>query len=388
MNTNSNQFNSRLSDDINKTLHDTLLAFSSANNEIRTEAERYLFSNWIQADSIETLLVFLAENSVNPNSSISQLSAVLYRKVSLRSPVISINTVNKSYSGENSSESSGSTLIAKNISSIPKTTLVEIRNILLHGFMDKSLPSMLKHKVSDAISVTCLPELPDWPDLIQTLFTTAILDTTSSSDTENKSNIILKESSFRILSSAPHLVTKISIENTISLFKNGFNDESKSLDDAVKVSAVTAFVNYFKEMDKSQWANLSVLLPDLLNSLPVFLDSGNDQALAAVIDPLIELVDIAPKLFQKMFDDIIRFCDYVIKDTNISSEARISALELISVFSERAPKMCSESEYYGTTAIFDCLLMISDIPDDEESIEDWLEADDETPIYGEDKSSP
>ncbi|KAF0272223.1 hypothetical protein FOG51_02783 [Hanseniaspora uvarum] len=386
MNTNSNQFNSRLSDDINKTLHDTLLAFSSANNEIRTEAERYLFSNWIQADSIETLLVFLAENSVNPNSSISQLSAVLYRKVSLRSPVISINTANKSYSGENSSESSGSTLIAKNISSIPKTTLVEIRNILLHGFMDKSLPSMLKHKVSDAISVTCLPELPDWPDLIQTLFTTAILDTTSSSDTENKSNIILKESSFRILSSAPHLVTKISIENTISLFKNGFNDESKSLDDAVKVSAVTAFVNYFKEMDKSQWANLSVLLPDLLNSLPVFLDSGNDQALAAVIDPLIELVDIAPKLFQKMFDDIIRFCDYVIKDTNISSEARISALELISVFSERAPKMCSESEYYGTTAIFDCLLMISDIPDDEESIEDWLEADDETPIYGEDKS--
>lgn len=379
--------NSRLPDETNKTLNDTLLAFSSANNEIRTEAERYLFSNWIQADSIETLLVFLAENSVNPNSSISQLSAVLYRKVALRSPVVNMNGTNKAYSsGESSSENSGSTLIAKNISSIPKTTLIEIRNILLHGFMDKSLPSMLKHKVSDAISVTCLPELPDWPDLIQTLFTTAILDTTSGSDIENKSNIILKESSFRILSSAPHLVTKISIENTISLFKNGFNDESKSLDDAVKVSAVTAFVNYFKEMDKSQWANLSVLLPDLLNSLPVFLDSGNDQALAAVIDPLIELVDIAPKLFAKMFDDIIRFCDYVIKDANISSDARISALELISVFSERAPKMCSESDYYGTTAVFDCLLMISDIADDEDSIEDWLEADDETPMYGEDKS--
>ncbi|KAL6930230.1 hypothetical protein ACO0SA_001643 [Hanseniaspora valbyensis] len=394
---NNDQFSdSCLPESVNHQLNDIILGFSSADNEIRSKAEQYLYSSWITLEHIEPLLIFLAEQSINPQSPISQLSAVLFRKLALKSPVGVLNKPSNPENGnddDNSSErnnnnnnNAGNALIAKNISSIPNTTLIQLRRILLKGFINRSIPALLKHKISDAISVCCLPELPDWEELITIIFSATTLDTSSGNKEENESNIILKESSFRILASSPDLVIKIDVENTIQLFENGFADESYASNDMVKVTAVTAFVGYFKEMDKSQWKSLSVLLPSLLNSLPMFLDSGNDSALAAVIDPLIDLVDIAPKLFKDMFDDIIRFCDLVIKDKDLCSEARLSALEMIVVFSDRAPIMCSQSPYFGDTSVFDCLYMISDISNDEDSLEEWLDSTDENTMSGEEES--
>ncbi len=71
-----------------------------------------------------------------------------------------------------------------------------------------------------------------------------------------------------------------------------------------------------------------------------FLRPGNDQALAAVIDPLIELVDTSSKLFQKMFDDIIRFCIMSLKIQTFLLRHFCFRIDTGS-FSERAPKMCS-----------------------------------------------
>lgn len=111
------------------------------------------------------------------------------------------------------------------------------------------------------------------------------------------------------MTTVPYLITAVDINSILPIFQSGFTDAS----DNVKIAAVTAFVGYFKQLPKSEWSKLGILLPSLLNSLPRFLDDGKDDALASVFESLIELVELAPKLFKDMFDQIIQFTDMVIK---------------------------------------------------------------------------
>ena len=70
---------------------------------------------------------------------------------------------------------------------------------------------------------------------------------------------------------------------------------------------------HFQKTPKNTWKLLSPLLPNLLNSLPRFLQNGQDHALASVLEALIDLVELAPKMFKDMFPTIIEFCSAVAK---------------------------------------------------------------------------
>ncbi|CCF60043.1 hypothetical protein KAFR_0I02640 [Kazachstania africana CBS 2517] len=325
-------------------LIEILQGFASPNNEIRSAAEKSLNQNWITAENIEPLLIFLAEQaSLSQDLTIAALSAVLFRKLALRAP-----------------PSSKTVIIAKNISHISENALLHIRSTLLKGFVCER-PKDIRHKLSDAISECAIEELPAWPELLQ-----AIVEFLKNQDP------IFRESSFRILASVPHLINAVDVANVLPVFEAGFTDAN----DEVKISAVTAFVGYFKQLPKVHWSNIGVLLPSLLNSLPKFLDDNKDDALASVFESLIELVELAPRLFKGMFDQIIQFSDIVIKNKDLETHARTTALELLTVFSENAPQMCKSNPNYSQSLVMNTLLMMTEVSFDDDEASEWRESDD------------
>ena len=226
---------SALSTDVNNTLLQLLQGFSSPNNEIRAAAEKTLDQNWITPENIEVLLVFLSEQAAfSQDPTTSALSAVLFRKLALRAP-----------------PSSKTVIIAKNITHINKPALSQIRKTLLEGFISER-PGTIRHKLSDAIAECAQDDLPEWPELLQTL-----IESLKSPDAN------FRESSYRILSSVPHLINNVDVMSILPIFELGFTDSN----DNVKIAAVTAFVGYFKQLPKQNWSKLGVLLPSLLLSL-------------------------------------------------------------------------------------------------------------------------
>ncbi|AAS54142.2 AGL349Cp [Eremothecium gossypii ATCC 10895] len=335
---------SALSSDVNNTLINVLHGFGSADNNIRAAAEETLNNQWITEENIHVLLVFLAEQaSFSEDLTLAGLSAVLFRKLALRAP-----------------PSSKAVIIAKNITHISKEALEQIRTTLLKGFVSER-SNGIRHKLSDAIAECAQDDLPAWPELLRTLF-----------EATKNQNPNFRESSFRIFSTVPHLINAIEITNALPIFEAGFTDT----EDDVKIAAVTAFVGYFKQLPKMHWAKLGVLLPSLLNSLPKFLDDGKDDALAAVFESLIELVELAPKLFKSMFDQMIQFTDMVIKNKDLETSARTTALELLTVFSECAPQMCKSNPNYAQSLIMDTLLMMTEVSIDDDQAIEWQNSDD------------
>lgn len=335
---------SALSDDINHTLIEIIQGFASPNNEIRTAAETRLNEDWITAANIEVLLIFLAEQaSFSQDLTTAAISAVLFRKLALRAP-----------------PSSKTVIIAKNITHISANALTQIRTTLLKGFLSEK-PKDIRHKLSDALAECAQDELSEWSELLQVL-----VEILKNADPN------FRESSFRILAAVPHLINATEVENILPIFESGFTDAN----DEVKISAVTAFVGYFKILPKKHWSKIGVLLPSLLNSLPKFLDDSKDDALASVFESLIELAELAPKLFGDMFDQIIQFADIVIKNKDLETPARTTALELLTVFSENAPNMCKSNSKYAESIVTNTLLMMTEVSIDDDDASEWREADD------------
>lgn len=341
---------SSLPNETNTTLSNILLGFASPNNEIRQEAEKQLNSNWITTENISILLIFLSEQAAFSNDlTLSALSAVLFRKLSIRAP-----------------PSSKTLIIAKNITHINNESLTIIRETLLKGFLSTdSITNNIKHKLSDAIAECAQDDLPPWPELIETL-----LNILNSNDDNNSS--IFKESAFRILSVVPNLINSIDLQIILSIFQSGFINP----DDNIKISAVTAFVGFFKQLPKNYWSKFNILLPSLLNSLPKFLDDGKDDALTSVFESLIELIELAPKLFKDMFDQIIEFTCLIIKNTDLMTSTRTTALELLTAFSEYSPQMCKTNSNYSQSIIEMTLLLMTEVSIDDDQALEWQNSDD------------
>lgn len=331
---------------VSNELLEILQGFASPNNEIRSAAEHKLNTEWITPEKIDILLYFLSvQSAYSEDVTTAALSAVLFRKLALRAP-----------------PSSKTVIISKNITHINEMTLKAIRETLLIGFMAER-PNNIRHKLSDAIAECAQEDLPNWPELIQTIM--SCLE-------NNNSNANFKESSFRILTSVPHLINTVDINVILPIFENGFTDSN----DEVKISSVTAFVGYFKQLPKIHWSKIGILLPSLLNSLPKFLDDNKDEALSAVFESLIELVELAPRLFKEMFDQIIQFCTIVVKNTDLENMPRTTALELLTVFSENAPQMCKSNPNYAESIVMTTLLMMTEVSFDDDDVSEWKESDD------------
>lgn len=243
---------SLLPTDVHQALSQLLNGLASADNNIRSEAEKSLETEWTLKQNVEMLLLFLAENASTPgNETLQAFSAVLFRRIAIKSP--------KDFSS----------VTDRTIGVISEPVRAQIRKLLLNGFTSNQT-NQVRHKLSDAISEVAKDDVSppgSWDELIPALF-----QATTNNDPS------FRESAFRVFSSAPELIDKSYINQVLPIFKAGFEDSN----DDVRIASCTAFVAFFRDIPKSNWNTLAPLLPDLLNSLPRFLQNGQEQALASV----------------------------------------------------------------------------------------------------------
>ncbi|ODV65655.1 ARM repeat-containing protein [Hyphopichia burtonii NRRL Y-1933] len=337
---------SLLPTDVHQALSQLLNGLASADNNIRSEAEKSLETEWTLKQNVEMLLLFLAENASTPgNETLQAFSAVLFRRIAIKSP--------KDFSS----------VTDRTIGVISEPVRAQIRKLLLNGFTSNQT-NQVRHKLSDAISEVAKDDVSppgSWDELIPALF-----QATTNNDPS------FRESAFRVFSSAPELIDKSYINQVLPIFKAGFEDSN----DDVRIAACTAFVAFFRDIPKSNWNTLAPLLPDLLNSLPRFLQNGQEQALASVLESLIDLVELAPKMFKSMFPTIIEFCSAVSKNKEVESNARMAALELLTTFSEVAPVMCKLTPNYTSEVILITLVMLTEVCIDDDDAAEWNNKDD------------
>lgn len=342
--------------DVASELNQLLQGLLSTDNEIRSAAERLIDSDWRDEKKVGVLLTFLAEKAVSGgDETLQPFSAVLFRRIAIRSP--------KEFSS----------ISDRSIGVLDESIKQQIRAILLQGFAS-SQSSQVRKKLADAISEMAKEDASpkgSWPELVPAVFQAA-----TSSDAS------FRESAYRILATSPEIIEKEYVNEMLPVFSSGFEDTN----DEVRISTCTAYVSFFRELPKSIWQSFTPLLPNLLNSLPRFLQSGQDQALANVLESLIDLVEIVPKMFRDMFPTIIEFCSSVAKNLELSLEARLAALELLTTFSEVSPAMCKQTTTYATAMVSVNLSMLTEVSQDDEDAAEWnndsnTEEDDDEPEY-------
>lgn len=343
------------SDEVNN-LNRLLEGLMSTDNEPRRAAETALETNWRNPDNVGLLLLYLATNAVNGTSqTIRTFCAILFRRMSIRSP-----------------KNLGS-VTDRTIGEVDESVRIQIRNILLTGFVSEQT-SAVRRKIADAVAEVAREDSSPsgtWPDLLQTLFESASSQLNS-----------LRECAFRIFSSCPEVISENFIEKVLLLFEAGFEDD----DDEVRISACTAFVSFFRESPRNVWLVMNPLLPNLLNSLPRFLENGHDEALANVLESLVELAEMAPKMFKDMFPTIIEFCSTVCKNSELEVNSRLAALELLTTFAEVSPAMCKLTTTYSSTMVMINLSLLTEISIDDDDAAEWnnndnLEDEEDEPEY-------
>lgn len=322
-------------------LNELLQGLMATDNALRASAEQNLDQVWRSKDSIGTLLLYLAEVSTKgPSDTVRSFSAVLLRRLAIRTPkeLLSISD--------------------RTIGTLDEKLRSIIRSTVLAGYMGVQSPQV-RRKLSDVISELAKRDASpagSWSDLMP-----SIKHALSDKDPS------FRETSFRILSTNPSLIETDLLSEYFGVFRAGFADD----DDEVRIAACTAFVSYFRDSSKNEWQILLHMLPDLLNSLPKFLENGQDLALASVLESLMDLVEIAPKIFKNMFPTMVEFCSTVIKNTDQDSATRLAALELLTTFAEVSPVMCKQTPSYTSTMVLVNLTLLTEISIDDEEASEW-----------------
>ncbi|KAG7666219.1 PSE1 [[Candida] subhashii] len=345
-----------LPEEVQGVLTQLLESLSSSNNEIRAAAEKSLDNDWSIKANVEMLLVFLAEQAcMGINDTIRAFAAVLFRRLAIKSPKELASVTDRT------------------IGVISEPVRAQIRAILLNGFSSQQ-SNQVRHKLSDAISEVAKEDASppgSWNELLPTLF-----------EASRNPDPSFRESAFRVFSTSPELIDQTLIDDILPIFNSGFEDQN----DEVRIAACTAFVAFFRELPKKNWQRLSPLLPNLLNSLPRFLQNGQDNALALVLESLIDLVELAPKMFKDMFPTIIEFCATVSKHKDLDSNTRMASLELLTTFAEVSPSMCKRTTSYTEEMVLITLSMMTEVCIDDDDAAEWnnsdnTEDDDEEPEH-------
>ncbi|EHK99714.1 putative Importin subunit beta-3 [Glarea lozoyensis 74030] len=140
-----------------------------------------------------------------------------------------------------------------------------------------------------------------------------------------------------------------------------------------------AFASFFRSISKKAQQKYYALIPEVLNILPPIKESQESEELTRALVSLIDLAEIAPKMFKELFRNLVAFSISVIQDKDLSDQARQNALELMATFSDYAPAMCKKDPTYTSDMITQCLSLMTDIGADDDDAAEWNASDDMDP---------
>jgi hypothetical protein len=140
-----------------------------------------------------------------------------------------------------------------------------------------------------------------------------------------------------------------------------------------------AFASFFRSIPKKSQTKYYPLIPEVLNILPPIKASQDSEELTRGLISLIDLAEVAPKMFRPLFSNLVSFSISVIQDKELTDGARQNALELMATFADYAPAQCKKDPNYTNDMITQCLSLMTDIGADDDDAAEWNASDDVRP---------
>lgn len=137
-----------------------------------------------------------------------------------------------------------------------------------------------------------------------------------------------------------------------------------------------AFASFFRSITKKAQSKYYSLIPEILNILPPIKDSGDADLLTKALISLIDLAEVAPKMFKPLFNSLVQFSISVIQDKELGETARQNALELMATFADNAPQMCKKDPNFTNDMVTQCLSLMTDVGVDDDDAEEWNVSED------------
>jgi importin-5 len=147
----------------------------------------------------------------------------------------------------------------------------------------------------------------------------------------------------------------------------------------VRLAAMEAFASFFRSINKKSQQKYYALIPEVLNILPPIKEKQESEELTRALVSLIDLAEVAPKMFRPLFHNLVAFSISVIQDKELTDQARQNALELMATFADYAPAMVKKDPTYTTDMITQCLSLMTDIGVDDDDAAEWNASDDMDP---------
>ncbi len=137
-----------------------------------------------------------------------------------------------------------------------------------------------------------------------------------------------------------------------------------------------AFASFFRSINKKSQQKYYGLLPDILNILPPIKESRDSELLTKAIIALIDLAEVAPKMFKPLFNHLVTFNITVIQDKELEDQTRQNALELMATFADYSPQMCRKDSLYTSEMVTQCLSLMTDVGVDDDDAALWNASED------------
>lgn len=137
-----------------------------------------------------------------------------------------------------------------------------------------------------------------------------------------------------------------------------------------------AFASFFRSIKKNAQSKYYTLIPEILNILPPIKESQDGEVLTKALISLIDLAEVAPKMFKPLFNNLVQFSISVIQDKDLGDTPRQNALELMATFGDCAKEMCKKDPNFTNDMVTQCLSLMTDVGIDDDDAEEWNESED------------
>ncbi|KAJ9297737.1 hypothetical protein DTO271G3_3958 [Paecilomyces variotii] len=337
---------SLLPPEVHTALSQLLRALTTPDNTVRSQAEDQLNGEWIQ-NRPDVLLMGLAEQIEGAEDQVTRsFAAVLFRRISTKTSKDPRTNESKEL-----------------FSTLTDEQRIAIRTKLVACLSRESV-SDVRNKIGDAIAEVARQYTDNgeqWPELLGVLF-----------QASQSPEAGVREAAFRIFATTPGIIEKQHEETVVGVFAKGLRDDNI----AVRIAAVEAFAAFFRSISKKSHSKFFSLIPDILNILPPLKESDESEELSRAFVSLIELAEIAPKMFKPLFNNLVKFSISVIGDKELSDQVRQNALELMVTFAEYAPNTCKKDPIFAQEMVTQCLSLMTDLGIDDEDAEEWNASED------------
>ncbi|KAF2751651.1 ARM repeat-containing protein [Sporormia fimetaria CBS 119925] len=335
-----------LPQDVHTALTTLLNGLQAADNVQRSASEASLNTDWFGSRPNVLLLGLAEQVQLAPEPSTRKFAAVLFRR-----------QCSKARKDPETEQSRDMFL------TLPEAERHVIRAKLLECLSSET-DSTVRSKVGDAVAELARQHTDEgiaWPELLGALF-----------NASQSPDAAMRETAFRIFSTTPGIIEKQHEDVVISAFKTGFGDSET----AVRIAAMEAFASFFRSISKKNQAKYYQLVPDILNILPPIKESGDSSLLMKALISLIDVAEVAPKMFKPLFSSLVQFSVSVIQEKDLEDATRQNALELMVTFAECSPGMCRKDPNYTNDMVTQCLSLMTDVGIDDDDAEEWNSSED------------